>query len=58
MMKELAKKHKDVYYLEVENVTGENGLIDGSHPTDLGFHRFVEAYQPKISKILKKYGNK
>lgn len=58
MMKELAKKHKDVYYLEVENVTGENGLIDGSHPTDLGFHRFVEAYQPKIAKILKKYGIK
>ena len=58
MMKELAKKHKDVYYLEVENATGENGLIDGSHPTDLGFHRFVEAYQPKISKILKKYGIK
>ena len=58
MMKELAKKHKDVYYLEVENVTGKNGLIDGSHPTDLGFHRFVEAYQPKIAKILKKYNIK
>ena len=58
MMKELSKKYKDVYYLEVENVTGENGLIDGSHPTDLGFHRFVEAYQPKIAKILKKYGIK
>ena len=58
MMKELSKKYKDVYYLEVENATGENGLIDGSHPTDLGFHRFVEAYQPKIAKILKKYGIK
>ena len=58
MMKELSKKHKDVYYLEVENSTGKNGLIDGSHPTDLGFHRFVEAYQPKIAKILKKYGIK
>ena len=58
IMKELSKKYKDVYYLEVENVTGENGLIDGSHPTDLGFHRFVEAYQPKIAKILKKYGIK
>ena len=58
MMKELSKKHKDVYYLEVENVTGENGLIDGSHPTDLGFHRVVEAYQPKIAKILKRYGIK
>lgn len=58
MMKELSKKHKDVYYLEVENVTGEDGLIDGSHPTDLGFHRFVEAYQPKIAKILKRYGIK
>ena len=58
MMKELSKKYKDVYYLEVEGAVGKDGFIDGSHPTDLGFHRFVAAYQPKIAKILKKYGIK
>lgn len=58
MMKELSKKYKDVYYLEVEGAVGKDGFVDGSHPTDLGFHRFVAAYQPKIAKILKKYGIK
>lgn len=55
MMKALTKRYKDVYYLEVMNVVGENGMVDGTHPTDLGFHRLVDAYQPKIAKILKRY---
>ena len=55
MMKALEKQYKDVYFLNVENVLGVDGTIDNAHPTDLGFHRFVEAYQPKIAKILKKY---
>ena len=58
LMKALAKQYKDVYFLEVPNVLGENGTTDNSHPTDLGFHRFVAAYQPKIAKILKKYNIK
>lgn len=58
MMKVLAKKHKDVYFLAVPNVLGTDGTVDNSHPTDLGFHRFLKAYQPKIAKILKKYGIK
>lgn len=58
MMKALENKYKDVYFLNVTNVLGEDGSIDNSHPNDLGFHRFVEAYQPKIAKILKKYGIK
>lgn len=58
MMLPLTKKYKDVYFLEVENVVGEEGTIDGTHPNDLGFYRLVNAYQPKISKILKKYGIK
>ena len=58
IMKSLAKQYKDVYFLEVPNVLGENGTTDNSHPTDLGFHRFVTTYQPKIAKILKKYGIK
>lgn len=56
MMIALSKRYKDVYYLEIENVLGEDATIDNSHPSDLGFHRFVQAYQPKIAKVLKKYG--
>lgn len=56
MMKELEKRYDDVYFLEIPNVLGKNGTIDNSHPTDLGFDRFVRGYQPKIAKILKKYG--
>ena len=58
IMKELTKQYKDVYFLEVENVLGKDGTIDTTHPNDIGFHRFVEAYQPKIAKILKRYGIK
>lgn len=58
MMKVLTKQYKDVYFLAVPNVLGTDGTIDNSHPTDLGFDRFVKAYQPKIAKILKKYGIK
>lgn len=58
LMKALAKQYKDVYFLEVPNVLGENGTTDNSHPTDLGFHRFVTTYQPMIAKILRKYGIK
>ena len=58
MMKALEKRYKDVYFLEVPNVLGTDATIDNSHPTDLGFDRFLKAYQPKIAKILKKYGIK
>jgi hypothetical protein len=58
IMKQLCKQYKDVYFLSVENVLGVDGTVDNSHPTDLGFYRFVKAYQPKIAKILKKYGIK
>ena len=58
MMKALAKQYKDVYFLDVPNVLGTDATIDNSHPTDLGFDRFLKAYQPKIAKILKKYGIK
>lgn len=58
MMKALSKKHKDVYLLDVKDVLGKESTIDGTHPNDLGFYRFVNAYQTKIAKILKKYGIK
>ncbi len=58
MMKKLQKQYKDVYFLEVPHVVGKDGTVDGVHPNDLGFHRFIKAYQPKIAKILKKYSIK
>lgn len=58
MMKALEKQYKDVYFLAVPDVLGTDSTVDNSHPTDLGFDRFVKAYQPKIAKILKKYGIK
>ncbi len=58
IMNELTKRYKDVYFLAVPNVFGKDATIDNLHPTDLGFDRFIKAYQPKIAKILKKYGIK
>ncbi len=58
IMKKLTKQYKNVYYLESPNVVGEGGSIDLTHPNDVGFDRFIKAYQPKIAKILKKYGIK
>lgn len=56
----LEKKYKDVYYLDIPYATGKDceSTIDTSHPNDLGFDRIIKAYQPKIAKILKKYGIK
>ncbi len=56
----LTKKYKDVYYLEEPYATGNDceSTIDTSHPNDLGFDRIIRTYQPKIAKILKKYGIK
>ena len=58
IMNELQKQYKDVYFLEVPHVVGKDGTVDGVHPNDLGFHRFIKAYQPKIAKILRKYSIK
>ena len=58
IMTELSKEYKDVYFLAVPDVLGTDGTIDNSHPTDLGFDRFLKAYEPKIKKILRKYGIK
>ena len=56
----LEKKYDNVYYLDIPFATGGDceSTIDGSHPNDLGFDRIIRSYQPKIAKILKKYGIK
>jgi lysophospholipase L1-like esterase len=55
IMKELQKQYKDIYLLDVKDVIGKDGSADNTHPNDLGFSRFVDTYQPKIAKILRKY---
>lgn len=58
IMQDMVKKYKDVYFLEILDVIGKDGSVDNTHPSDLGFDRFINAYQPKIAKILRKYGIK
>lgn len=43
-----------LYYLEGENLLGEDneGTVDSSHPTDLGFWRQAAAFQKPLEKIL------
>jgi len=43
-----------IYYLEGENLLGEDseGATDGSHPSDLGFMRQADAFEPVLRKAL------
>ena len=59
-MTALAKKYKNVYFLNIKDACGTDleASIDNSHPNDLGFDRILKSYGPKIAKILKKHGIK
>ena len=59
-MKALTKRYKDVYYLDEPTAHGTDNedTIDNSHLNDMGFDRVLKCYEPKIAKILKKYGIK
>lgn len=41
-------------YLGGENLLGRDGedTVDGSHPTDLGFVRYADAFEPVLKQIL------
>ena len=43
-----------VHYLAGATLLGEDGedTVDGSHPTDLGFHRMTDVLAPAISELL------
>jgi lysophospholipase L1-like esterase len=60
MMKTAMKQYKDVYFINVPNLTGTDHQtsVDGTHPSDLGYYRWVQNIQPEILKILAKYGIK
>ena len=57
-MTALAKKYKNVYFINIKDACGTDleASIDNSHPNDLGFDRILQSYGPKIAKILKKHG--
>lgn len=50
----LAAGVKKLFYLEGAGLLGDDGdaAVDGSHPTDLGFFRYAEAYEKALRPIL------
>ena len=55
---EASKIYDDIYFVDEPNLTGTDHItsLDGTHPDDLGYWRWANAIQPRIVKILKKYG--
>ena len=45
---------KQLYYLPGDQLLGKDnlGTVDGSHPTDLGFMRMANVFEPLLRKIL------
>jgi hypothetical protein len=45
---------KELFYLEGERLLGDDneGTVDSSHPTDLGFVRQADAFEPALRKAL------
>jgi len=43
-----------LHYVPCRGLLGDDGqgAVDGTHPTDLGFHRFAEALAPVLREIL------
>ena len=57
-IRERMKSDKHLYFIPSDDFLGHEHIAtsDGSHPTDLGFTYMLESIQPKILKILRKYG--
>lgn len=47
---------KNLYYIPAQNLIGTDGeaTIDGTHPTDVGFERMANAFEPILRKVLRK----
>lgn len=54
------QKAKNLYYIPAQNLLGTDGeaTIDGIHPTDVGFERMANAFEPVLRKILPKNNKK
>lgn len=46
---------KNIYYIPSDGLIGTDGeaTIDGVHPTDLGFMRMVENFEPVLRRVLR-----
>lgn len=57
IMKVIVKEYDDVYFVNVANQTGTDHITsaDGVHPYSYGYHRWAQAIEKPIVKILKKY---
>ena len=56
-MKEVVKEYKGVYFVNVPNQTGTDHVTsaDGVHPYSYGYHRWAQAIEKPVMKILKKH---
>lgn len=59
-IRERMKTDRHIYFIPSDEFLGHDHIAtsDGSHPTDLGFTRMLDSIEPKILKILRKYGIK
>ena len=57
---QVVKEYKNVYFVNVPNQTGTDHITsaDGTHPYSYGYHRWAQAIEKPIRKILKKHGIK
>ena len=60
VMKDIEKEYKNVYFVNIENQTGTDHLTsaDGTHPYSYGYHRWAQAIEKDVVKILKKHNIK
>ena len=46
--------HKNLYYLTLEEINlGQDDMVDGVHPNDLGMQHYADSYEKKLRNILK-----
>ena len=57
-VRERMKRDKNIFFIDSADWLGDDhaATSDGTHPTDLGFDRMLRHMQPRIVKILKRYG--
>ena len=57
ILAKVTKEYKGVYFVNVPNQTGTDHVTsaDGTHPYSYGYHRWAQAIEKPIVKILKKH---
>ncbi len=57
ILAKVTKEYKNVYFVNVPNQTGTDHVTsaDGTHPYSYGYHRWAQAIEKPIVKILKKH---